>query len=398
MKKLDYFLNTILVILAIVLCIYSWIWASKITQHKFEPLESDVLIPYQFTQEDDGMVIQSEYGLAWKHSTFSDSRIVAYDSIYGNSVYLKKEYEEEYHTTMPEGKYYNWYYHCFWIYLILFVVISIVSVYYIGRRVRDYILYIVLSLNPSFKKCAYFLYGGRTCCKKNVQELLPRAVANFIQKEKNNLYKRYKPNFVELIISLLNTIKQQSSTNVKFNYSYNVKTINHETYLSNLINYWQSQIGKDSVAEGNVKYLEDLQSKKYVKLSYGGDSTEFENSVSCQLKKLFTEVLGTEIFDFVPARGEEGKSGIVYVTTSIENSSHYFTWSGVSQAGNNFPGIAVRFMVYHYIGGKQEILWDKYLDPVCKYSCPDSEFSVYVLYTNMVRQTIETFTSSLKKS
>lgn len=397
MKKIEYFLNLILVALAVVLCVYSWIFSSRITSHEYEQIESDVLLPYQFSQEDDGMVIQSEYRLAWKHSTFFDSRVVAYDSIYDNYEYLKQEYEEEYKSTMPQGKYYNWYYQCFWIYLILFLLISLVTLYFVGIRVRDYILYLIISIYPTFRKCAYFLYSKRTCCKDSVELLLPKAVENFIKSEKNNLLRKYDANFVELIIFMLRTIGKQLSTEVKFYYNYNRKIVSHDQYLNNSRNYWISQIGIDPKAENVVESIKGLQTKQYVELSFGGDSQEFQYSVARQLSKLFSEILGSAIFKFVATRGEEGKSGILYVTTSIENSSSYFTWSGASQIGKNFPGLRVRFDVYHYVGDQKTMLWSKYLEPVCKYSCPDSEFRVYDLYTNMVRQTIETFVSSLKK-
>ena len=53
--------------------------------------------------------------------------------------------------------------------------------------------------------------------------------------------------------------------------------------------------------------------------------------------------------------------------------------------------------IYHYVNGQKVVLWEQYLEPVCTYTASNEDFSLAALYEDMIKETINTFTKSLKK-
>ena len=129
-------------------------------------------------------------------------------------------------------------------------------------------------------------------------------------------------------------------------------------------------------------------------------ASDFSYIVSSELKKLFVEVMGEEVFNFEACSGEYASAvkipGVIFVTTTVENSLNTFTWSGKGYLNEHFPGVAVRFTIYHYLNGQKKILWNKYLKPKCTYKAKEDALVIPELYKNMVEETIRSFPESLK--
>lgn len=400
LKKIDNIFDFCLWAIFIISIIGAWILAKSISAPKFEVARYDIKIPYEYTSKD-GSTKESAYYLAWQHDQFSKPKVVVYDPNTGEVRTIKDEYIEEYKAQMPKSKYAFWQ-RCFWVILIIFIAIAALVTYFVGGYIRDAILYLITKKRNSFSDCTYFLYHDRMCFTNSVKKILIKTIDSYITTKKEVLYRKYNPTFVELIIQILIEIKAQQDTKVRFYYSYLDYTKRHVDYLKDLSLYWQSQIGKDPDAEKKQEYIDTLRQKDYVDFNLKYSASDFVDIVSKKLKDLFTEVMGEEVFNFEAYKSvyaEVAKiPGAIFVTTTIENSLNTFTWSGSDYSGKDFPGIAVRFTIYHYKNGIKNILWNKYLKPKCTYRAEDGSLIVSDLYNNMIKETINSFSESLKNN
>lgn len=382
----------------IALIIGSWFLTKSISAPEFELVQSDIKFPYEYTSTD-GDQIKSVYYLAWKHDQFSKPKIVVYDPSNGNWNTIKDEYIEEYKAIMPNSQYSFWQ-RCFWLLLIIFIIISAFATYFIGGLIRDAILYVIVKKHYSFSDCSYFLYYDRMCFKGRVKKMISKTIDSYMHNKKTFLCEKYTTTFANLIMNLLSEIKTQQTTKVSFYYSYLDNTKKHTEYLKDLSLYWQSKIGMHADAIKNKEYIDSQRQKEYVDFDIDASASDFAYIVATELKQLFVEVMGEEVFNFEPCKGEYAAirkmPGVIFVTTTIENSLNVFTWSGSSYAGKYFPGIAVRFTIYHYLNEQKIILWDKYLKPKSTYKAEDNSLVVSDLYKNMIEETIRSFPESLK--
>ena len=168
-------------------------------------------------------------------------------------------------------------------------------------------------------------------------------------------------------------------------------------YLKSLVDYWRSMIGKDESAAENLKILEnDLIPLNYVLLSVKTTKEDLLDVVSKQLKMLFSEIMGDDVFNFQANKSNVNseREDAIYLKTTIENSTKYFYWG--SDKSKFYPGINVMFEIYHYVEGKKSIMWKRYLPAKCTYSAEESNFSVDSLYNTMVKDTISSFNDVLK--
>ena len=62
----------------------------------------------------------------------------------------------------------------------------------------------------------------------------------------------------------------------------------------------------------------------------------------------------------------------------------------------SIPGIQIEFKIFHYLNGTEQVLWNKYLTPVCTYTAKDEEFASSELYKRMVNETINSFENNGK--
>lgn len=399
-KKVDNVFDVCLWGIFVILIIGSWFFTKSISAPNFEIVQSDIKFPYEYTSED-GNIVKSAYYLAWKHEQFSKPKIVVYDPSTKQWNTIKDEYLEEYKAQMPKSKYAFWQ-HCFWVVFAFGVIISALGTYFIGGWIRDFILYAIVRKHNSFSDCSYFLYHDRMCFNSQVKNILSTTIDDYILTKKNYLYQKYVPSFADLVIKLLLEIKVQQDTKVRFFYSYLDNTKRHLDYLKDLSLYWQSQIGKVVDASNKQEYVDILRQKDYVDFNLKMTASDLVDIVSSELKDLFTEVMGEEVFNFEAYRSEYADvvktPGAIFVTTTVENSLYTFTWSGTSFAGKVFPGIAVRFTIYHYQNREKIILWDRYLNPKCTYKAEDKSLIISDLYENMIKETIRSFPESLKKN
>ncbi len=400
LKTIDKVFDYLLWGIFIILIIFSWKYNKSISAPDFEVVDSDVRFPYEYTTKD-GNRINSEYRLAWKHEQFSKPKIVVYDPSNGASSTIKDEYIEEYKTIMPDSKYSFWN-RCFWLIFIVMLLLSASITYFVGGLIRDFVLYLITISRNTFSDCSYFLYHNRICFKKQVRANITKTIDKYIRTQKTALFKRYVPSFANLVIQLLDEIKEQEDTRVRFYYSYLDNTQDQMEYLKQLSLYWKSQIGKDPDAEKKQDYIDGLRQKKYVKFSIDATASDFVGIVSEELKKLFSEVMGEEVFNFEAYHSAYANMsrmpGAIFVTTTVENSTNTFTWRGHGYSGEEFPGVAVRFTIYHYENNQKMILWNRYLNPKCTYRAEENSLVITDVYKNMVTETIRSFPESLKNS
>ena len=103
--------------------------------------------------------------------------------------------------------------------------------------------------------------------------------------------------------------------------------------------------------------------------------------------------MGDPIFKFIPNKKPESVPSPLNVFITLMNSVKYFTWNGEDYKKLNFPGVMLRFTISTKDSSGEHILWDKYLDPISKYS---SQFvSVKDLYNEMIGSTIHTFSEQI---
>ncbi len=399
LKTIDKVFDWSLWVIFILLVVCSWGVATALEAPSFEVVNTDVKFPYEYTTKD-GNRVKSFYKLAWYHEQFSTPKIVAYDPNSGLCQTIKDEYIEEYKAMMPKSQYSFWN-RCFWLLFAVFVVVSALLSYYVGGFIRDMVLYRITIRRNTFTDCAYFLYHNRRCFKKQVRQNIGKTIDNYITTQSHLLYKKYVPSFADLVIDLLTEIKQQQDTRVRFYYTYLDNTKKQVDYLKELSLFWHSQIGKNDKAEQFLEDINILRQKDYVDFSLTASGSDFVGIVSDELKKLFSDVMGGEVFNFYACKADFAAvtkmPGAIFVTTTIENSLSTFSWAGGGYSKQSFPGLSVLFTIYHYQDGKKIILWNKYLTPKCTYKAEADSLDIDDLYKNMITETIRSFPESLKK-
>lgn len=392
-KETDKLLNKVLWIfwgLQVAILAY---FCYSITAPDYEPVKTSVQMPYTYTSKS-GARCESYYVLAWKHESYKRPTIAAYDPRTGNSTSIKPEYIEEYRQIMPKTAYP---FYTRWT-VVIFAFLALVSAlltYIAGGALRDWILYRRINKNPDFADCAYFLYKDRIACSSRVRVLTSKNIDIYIERKSDELRKKYSPDFVNFICSLLEFVKATHNTNVTYGLTYSDKTKDQITYLTQLRSYWDGQIGVNAKAEENVVAVNNLLKLKYMPVKLLISAQDIMEAVDKQMNKLFAEILGGEVLKFRSVRLRlPSDIGIMThnIDITVTNHPSSFTWSGVAvPAGTRIPGLEIQFKIYLLQAGIETVLWNKYLVPVCKYKAPDEEFAITELYKSMVLDTINTF-------
>ena len=364
---------------------------------KFEPVETSVQIPYVYSAED-GERYDSFYGLAWMHSAFSKPQVVVYDTRNGHHAELKKEYIEEYKAMMPETQYPPYTRWTFAFFVLMAIASGFFS-YYVGGWFRDLILYIKVKSTNDFADCAYFLYENRIGFKRMVKALISKNIGKYIREKSPQLYKKYRSDFADLIVQFLKNVQIYKHTEVPYYLTYSDLTTDQMSYLNRLHSYWNSQVGQNEHAASNVTTINRLLTYTYYPITLQLNEGDIASSVSNQLNKLFTNILGGEVLKFEAYVSEYAKSAknpdSIFIDINVRNHSNTFTWSGKEiPAGTSIPGLEIQFQVFHFVAGEKKILWNRYLVPKCTYTAKEGEFSSSDLYESMVLETISTFENS----
>lgn len=397
-KKFDSNFDTALWIIFIALGIASWFLCKNLSAPEYERVDNPIVKSYTYT-DDDGDVVESQYEAVWYHKNFSSPSIVLYDGSRDKAFEIKDEYLPEYESLMPESRYGAFFYRWFWVMFALFVIVAGLVVYYVGGALRDTILYNKIKSNPTFADVAYFLYTDRVCKRDDVRALIPATIDSYIKNQIPQLAKKYPQSFVNLVISLLCEIKRQNDTKIKFFLQYLENTKDQLEYLKVLSAYWASPERTHPDAAKYRERVDFLRQKKYVKIESTVTPQEVAEIVTRQLNKLFTDIMGSEVFSFQAYEStmlDNFKlNGSIFVKVETENTPRTFTWSGDGYKDIEFPGIDVRVTIYHYDSKEKKILWNKLLEPKCTYEAETLKISD--LYDNMIKKTLESFDEELKK-
>lgn len=397
-KKFDSNFDTALWIIFIALGIASWFLCKNLSAPEYERVDNPIVKAYTYT-DDDGDVVDSQYEVVWYHESFSSPRIMLYDESRDKAFEIKDEYLPEYQSLMPESRYGAFFYRWFWVMFALFVIVAGLVVYYVGGALRDTILYNKIKSNPTFADVAYFLYTDRVCKRDDVRALIPATIDSYIKNQIPQLAKKYPQSFVNLVISLLCEIKRQNDTKIKFFLQYLENTKDQLEYLKVLSAYWASPERTHPDAAKYRERVDFLRQKKYVKIESTVTPQEVAEIVTRQLNKLFTDIMGSEVFSFQAYEStmlDNFKlNGSIFVKVETENTPRTFTWSGDGYKDIEFPGIDVRVTIYHYDSKEKKILWNKLLEPKCTYEAETLKISD--LYDNMIKKTLESFDEELKK-
>ncbi len=398
-KKFDSTFDTALWIIFLALCAGSWFLSKKICAPEYEHVENPIVKNYLYTGKN-GSKTEAQYEAVWYHPDFSSPRIKLYDSEHDKAYDIKDEYLLEYQSLMPESRYSGFFYRWFWVWAVLFVIISAVATYYLGGAIRDNILYQKIKRDPTFSDVAYFLYTDRVSCRDKAKALIPATIDKYIKDKIPQLSQKYSPSFVKLIIQLLTTIRYQNDTNIKFFMSYLENTTDQLSYLKSLAAAWASpQRDNHPQAQQIREQISALRQNKYVKIETSITPEDVSAIVTRKLNALFTEIMGSEVFSFDAYESKYLDTvkmpGNIFVTIETENTPRTFTWSGSEYSDCSFPGIDVRMTIYHYVNREKNILWDRLLDAKCTYKAED--LNVTDLYDNMITKTLESFDESLKK-
>ncbi len=399
LKKLNNILDGCLSVIAILLIRVCWWGAEKITAPDYERIKSEVRFPYSYDTKD-GESRDSYYELAWSHKGYSPA-LVAHDFYNGRTKEIKEEYLAEYKADATPSKYKGFWYHIFWVWFGIFVIIDIIIVYRYGQELRDRILFSKLKRNITFENCTYFLYHDRYAYQFEVRMMLPATAPQYIINKKRELEAKYSPAFVSLIVELLRKVALQGSTEINYHYSFSDELKPQQDYLNNLQQYWRTQLGAKPKAQEYINDIERLKGYIYAPFPDFGGAEEYAPSVTSQLDKLFKEIMGSEVFRFNACKYMLAealkKPGMLFVSTRLLNTVQNFTWSSRSDSFR-FAGIDIEFAVYAYEDKKKQVLWNHLLTPKCNYTASDDEFSEQALYRNMVHTTIGTFTEILKET
>lgn len=394
-KKFDERFDIALWILALLFGGLSWWCAYSITAPQYEKADSNERFPYEYTASD-GDKIESYYELAWDHSGYSP-KLVVHDFRNDKTNGLKDEYLAEYLETIPASAYKGWWYHIFWVWLSAFVVIELLFVFVVGQRVRDLFLYRKLIKKPTFTDCSYFLFHDRYAHKEDVENLLPQTAPAYIIAKRAELEKKYSPKLVSLVISTLNTIARQHSTKVKYFYTLKNAVEPQLAYLNDCQEYWRTQRGVDPEAQEMIDFIEERKNAKYADFPEFGGEEEYQPTLTGQLNKIFTNLMGSEVFKFEACKSTYAeamrKEGMLFVDIVLKNTTSRFTWGDTTSL--YYAGIKVYFCIYVFENGQKTILWEGYLPADSNYTATDEEFSITALYKNMIHTTIDSLYSKI---
>lgn len=395
-KKLDKRLTTVLWIVWLVLVVASYFFAVKLTAPKFEIVNPEKAVEYTFETED-GDRVESAYYLAWQHDFLKSPKVVFRDDRYDKTIGVKDEYYQSVVSKIDKSKYSGIIYHAKWIWFGLFFILSSILVAVYGDKLRDRFICNKIKKNPDFLSCTYFLYDGRSeSTKKDIKSLIPKVAGSYIDSRKVELQRQFSPALYQLVSIWLETIKYTGSTTIHYGHKFKNELVNQKEYLNRLISYWDRQRGFDPKAEQYIEYDKGLLNKDYVDFPVLNNKRSYTSSITQQLNELFTKIMGSEIFKFDDCRFGEGLT----VETTLENNVKYFSWSGSSYSGKEFPGIQIRVKVLNSFGksgDERDVLWSHVLFPVTTYSVADDDFKVEDLYGNMIVQTLDTLTQELLK-
>lgn len=398
-RKLDTFLDYCLWALFILLGIGGYFLCDSIKAPEFEPVETSVQIPYVYSSAD-GEKYDSYYQLAWKHEAFSSPTVAAYDPKNGSNATFKDEYIEEYKAVMPESQY-PFYTRWTWAILAVLVIAAAFFSYWVGGFIRDLILYITLKFNNRFADCAYFLYESRVAFKGQVRQLVRKNIGIYINTKSQELFRKYNPGFASLLVYFLKQVQVSGDTDIVYYLTYSNLTTDHKSYLGRLRSYWDGQIGKSADAEKNVRVLNEMINGTYLSINLLLNEEDIVNSVNNQLNHLFEKILGGKVLKFSGANSSYAKArkmpNRIFIDINVRNHTNTFTWSGSAvPSGTSIPGIQIEFKIFHYLNGTEQVLWNKYLTPVCTYTAKDEEFASSELYKRMVNETINSFENNGK--
>lgn len=395
-KKLDKRLTTVLWIVWVVLVVASYFLAVKLTAPKYEIVNPEDAVEYTFETED-GDRVESVYYFAWQHDFLQSPKVVFRDDKYDKTVGVKDEYYQSVVSKIDKSKYSGIIYHAKWIWFGLFFILSSILVAVYGDKLRDRFICNKIKKNPDFLSCTYFLYDGRSeSTKKEIQSLIPKVAGSYIDSRKVELQKQFSPALYQLVSIWLGTIKYSGSTTILYRHIFKNELVNQKEYLKRLINYWDRKRGIDPKAEEYIEYDKGLLNKEFVDFPILNNKNSYTSSITKQLNELFTKVMGSEIFKFEDSLLISG----ITVETTLENAVKYFSWSGSSYSGKDFPGIKIRVSVLNSFGksgDKREVLWSDVLSPVTTYTVSDDDFKVEDLYSNMIVQTLDTLSKELLK-
>ncbi len=397
-KKIDSNFDIALWIIFLALGVASWFLSEKLCAPEYEYVDNPIVKTYTFST-DDGDVVESEYEAVWYHENFSSPRIVLRDRHYGKTYEIKDEYLPEYQSLMPESRYKAFFYRWYWVLFPLFVILSGIIVYFVGGAIRDTILAGIIKRNPTFSGVAYFLYTDRICKRDEVKALISATIDSYLKNKVPEIAKKYSPAFTTLIIQMFTTIRYNNDTKVTYFMSFIKNAKDQRQFLKTLSTFWSSQIGKIPGAEEERDKIETLRQKKYVAIETGITEEKISQIVSRQLDKLFTELMGEEIFSFDAFNADSADrhklEGKLFVTVSTGYTTRTISWSGDDYKDMTFPAIDIMVKIYHYVNSEKVVLWNKTLAPKCTYK--SEHMNVSDLYDNIIEKTLESMTESLKK-
>ncbi len=407
-KQIDRLLDISLWVIFLLCVLLSWKISKKITAPDYELAESDYSEQYTYETED-GERITSTYYLAWYHKKcYIHPDLVVYDPSNGKVQYFKPEYIEKYKAMASESNYTGLWRHIFWVWFIGLSLVCATIIVVFGQDLRDKILVCILrGRKDQFLELTYFMYNTGRCssARSEVQAMLPAAAKQYVLENRYNLSRKFNEKFYNVLIGWLNVIVRTGSTTIPYTYKFENKLIQMQPHLDYCINYWDKQRGIIPNADNIIKQLRDMKSKNFMEIPTITENDSYKTSVTDQLKKMFTEIMGSEVFTFQAdlgylaeidalRRGER----VVVKTVLYNDEYNTFTWSGTSCKGMTIPGIRVFFTVDIINGNEVTNLWKGYLPPVCNYSTKDDNFSALDLYNNMITHTIDTFVSTMKKA
>lgn len=395
-KKFDGKLETLLWVTWIILVGLSYLLAVKISAPKYEVV--DTVSPISYTIEtEDGDRVDSKLYYCWMHEFFKSPKAVFYDPKYDEMKRIKDKFYHESVMKMGESEYSGIIYHAKWMWFVIFVIIASILVAVYGDRLRDRLVCNRIKKLPDFLSCTYFLFSDRSkSTKKEIMSLIPLVADSYIESRKYELERKFSPALYNLVMFWLSLIKLSGSTTIAYQHVFKDELIEPKKYFNNLLDFYNSKRGIIPEAESYINSLREYLTNDYVSYPKLTNNVSYTSSITTQLNKLFTEIMGSEIFRFQ----ESQFFSTMRVTTVLRNSTKYYTWSGSSWSGKRLPGICINVYIERNMGSNKDgknTMWYDVLLPVSTYKSTDEEFKLEDFYTNMVVQTLDTLNNTLTK-
>lgn len=384
-KHFNWLLITLLLVAVLVgaACVYFKV--DSYGAPKYEVVDLDLTFPYEFTTSE-GQKIQSFYVVA-----LHKGKPVPYDPKYGNVGSFNESYLNEIESITPKSKY-NFLQRHIGVFALLSAALAFIVLFFIAWIIRDVLLMCYVAIFRKFTDSTYFLSDYRWVGKDVAKKVFSESVDSFVKKKNVEITNQY-PQSANFIIGLLKHIQAHGSPLIIYTLKYeNLVEPHQKTYIDRIIRYWEQRIATDDNAKSNLDYLRELKEKDYIDICVLTKIDAIESAVTSELNSFFEKLMGDRVFSFDTSRVKKLIYGTrLNVSIVIANSvQKTFTWSGMGYSGKTFPGIDIRFSIS---GPDGNILWDKWLKPVCSYSSTDESFTVSDLYDSMVRQTIGSFSS-----